>query len=183
MVAEQAAVAVMHQHDDGGVGAREMLGAAGRVGAFADMAAGDARGRRTAHAAEAGAPVPVRQGAGIGEHAAFLAVHQRADRAQVDELAVRVQEPSAARLLDVRQVEGEMGGAVPSPRKMRVHSRPLHSVDAQECGVQVRLLDDQALRAPDRQQPGVRGRPAARRSSFRRAAARRTGQAPGWRRN
>src|SRR5882724_1867304 len=64
LAAEHDPVTVMDQHDDRGVGAGEMLGAAGRRGAASQMPALGALRRAAANAAEAVAAVPVQQAAG-----------------------------------------------------------------------------------------------------------------------
>src|SRR3546814_19796893 len=77
LAAEQAAVAaVVHQHDDRGVGAREMHGSATAVRAAALVAALLARGRRAADAAEAVARMSVGKAARVGQQGAVLAAHE-----------------------------------------------------------------------------------------------------------
>jgi hypothetical protein len=105
--AEQAFVAVMDQHDHRGIGAREMFGLAALVGAFADMAATRHRGAGAAHAAIAMATVPVGHAAGIGQNRALAREQERADLAQVDELAELLQRHVLA-----GDVDGEIGRAL-----------------------------------------------------------------------
>src|SRR5258708_24968942 len=76
--AQQALVAVMYQHDDGGIGAREMLGLAALVGTNADMAAARHLGAGAAHAAVAVPAMPVSPGAGISQDPAPPPEPQRA---------------------------------------------------------------------------------------------------------
>ena len=115
--AEQALVAAMDQHDHGGIGAREMLGLAALVGAPADMAAARHLGGGAAHAAIAMAAVPVGHAAGIGQDRTLAREQERADLAQVDELAELLQRHILAgdvdgeigRALDIAQEDGMVG--------------------------------------------------------------------------
>ncbi len=67
---------------------------------------------RAAHAAEAVAGVPVHQAARVGEERPVLAVHQRADGAQIDEGAGALDDVGDVGLLEGREVDGEIGHAV-----------------------------------------------------------------------
>ena len=68
----QAIAAIMDKHDDGGVEAREMLGAAVRIAAFPHMAGIAADGRATADAAELVPRVPLDCRTRIDQQCAFL---------------------------------------------------------------------------------------------------------------
>src|SRR3954462_2782947 len=67
LAAEETAVAVVDEHDDGGIGAGEMLRSAFLVGADPHMACVAASRRSAADAAEEMSLVPVGDAARIGE--------------------------------------------------------------------------------------------------------------------
>ncbi len=78
MSAEQAPVAVAGEHDDHRIGAREVLGAAGR--AVAPPAALDGAGRRTANRTEAMARVPGEERFRFGEWRQMVGCDSALDR-------------------------------------------------------------------------------------------------------
>ena len=82
-VAEQGAVAVVDQHDDGGVGAGEMLGVAG--GADHDVAGAARDAGAAAGAAEAVAAAPVHKAAGVREDGGVVIAKCAGDGAQIGE--------------------------------------------------------------------------------------------------
>src|SRR4029453_16132720 len=89
------------------IGAREMLGLAALVGAPADMAAAGSLVGGPAHAAITGAAMPVGHAAGIGQDRPLAREQERADLAQVDELAEILQRHVLA-----GDVDGEIGRAL-----------------------------------------------------------------------
>ena len=83
------------QHDDDRIGAGEMLRGARGVEALAQVAALSRLGRAAANAAEAVAAVPVRHGAGVGEHGGLVRRQQGDDPPEVREDAAVDQGPQA----------------------------------------------------------------------------------------
>jgi hypothetical protein len=165
--AEQAAVATMHQHDDGGVGAGEMAGAAGGVGAAPLMSRLARHGRAAADAAEAMAGVPVQDAAGEGEHAAFRMAQRGADAAQVEEVAELGDAGQFQRPLDGGQVDREVGdAAVGAEQGDRGTGRDLlaQRTGRQPAGRRLIAAGDEVLRPPDglHPRPGSASRSPAR---------------------
>ena len=101
---EQRVVAARHQHDHGGVGAREMLRLAGGAGHHVAGAARIAHG--AAHAAEPVARAPVHQPARMRQDRRLRPRHAPADRAQIDELAQFLRQ-QRHRVLGRADVHGE----------------------------------------------------------------------------
>src|SRR3954468_12519088 len=91
LASEQRLVAGGHQHDDGGVGAREMDVPTALVRAAALMAAFGGKGRGTASAAIEVPLVPEHQPAGVGEQCCIGSRQQRPDLPQVYEPAARAE--------------------------------------------------------------------------------------------
>ncbi len=121
LAAQEAALALRHQHDDRRIGAREVLRLAGGVAAGAHVAGLGTQRPGAAHAAEAMARVPVEDAARIGEDGAVALREKRAVAAQIGEFAA---EASARRggILEIGEVEGEMRCR---PGEAEEHERPL----------------------------------------------------------
>ena len=114
----QRAVAVGHQHDHGGVGARKMHRVAGGVGAAPHVARFLAAGRGAAYSAKAVARVPVQHRAGMRQKPRLAAIEPAAQLPQIGKPHRRrldAARRAGRRLqhlqwrLDGRQVEREMG--------------------------------------------------------------------------
>ena len=119
--AEQAAVAAHREHDDDRIGAREMLGLAGRAGAL--PAGLDQVGGGAAVRAEAVARMPVQHRLGLGDRRQVLGRDQALDRdrAQVDdeEIVARLQRFGARR----RDADAEARRAVEQAEEHRLGDR------------------------------------------------------------
>ena len=102
-MAEQRVVAARHQHDHGGIGAREMLRLAG--GADHHVAGAAHIADAAADAAEPVPCAPVHQAARMRQHRRLWPRHAPADRAQIDELAqlLRQQRHRVVRRADVHR--------------------------------------------------------------------------------
>jgi hypothetical protein len=116
LAAEQQAVlavpgAVADRHDDRRVGAREMYGLAGAVGAAALMAGLLACGRRAADAAEMVAPMPMHEPARIGEELAVGLPQQRPDAADIGEMPRHLEDGVGFRRLEMRDLDREISRA------------------------------------------------------------------------
>ena len=150
----------MHQHDDGGVGAREMHGAAIPVKAFAQMARVPGFGRAAADTAEHMARMPVHDALGVGQDRCFRPVEHCADRPQVDEFAVFVQVADFMRFKP-GNIDREMGDIVAHAQhhgKRRHFDQRPRRARRQHHAARFGTVRDQAARSPDRDHHGVIGR-------------------------
>ena len=109
VVRQDATVALMHQHDDGRIGARKVRNLAVRVDTDPDMTGVGRVGRAAAAGAERVAVVPMDKTLGVGKQGAFGLAQPAADVAQPDERAVR---DNCFRIFDMRQVDREIGRPV-----------------------------------------------------------------------
>ncbi len=113
-MAQQRLVAARDQHDDGRVGAGEMVGAA--AGAGHDVAGAVRLARGAADAAEPVAAAPVHQPARMGQDRRLVRRQPGADRAQFGEFA-RARRQQRHRVLRRAQVEAKVATPSALPRK------------------------------------------------------------------
>src|SRR3546814_20908872 len=106
-----------------------MHGSATAVRAAALVAARLARGRRAADAAEGVARMPVGKAARVGQQGAVLAAHDRADRAQVLEAAPPGGQRVDLRLLEGREIDGEVGNLLAQAGEDSLAGSPYQAVD------------------------------------------------------
>ena len=121
---QQATVAVMHQHDHGRIGAREMRRGAVRIGAAPDMTGFGADGRMAADAAEPVAGVPPCQATRIGQYVAFIVPQQRPETPQIGEAAPARQTRMGGRVFQIGKIDREIGGFAHEGRAGRTPPLP-----------------------------------------------------------
>ena len=159
LTAQHAALAVVYQHDDRGIGAWKMLRAARSFRADPDMPAALALRRMTADTAKAVAPMPMHQAPGVGHDRALVAGHQRSNRAQVVELSETVQGRVFLRLFQMGKVERDVGplfGHAEKDLRADFGKKRRHLFRAEPCRLGRLAGNHEVARTPDCDEPGCR---------------------------
>ena len=150
---EETAIAVMDQHDDRRIGAREMLRVAFLVGAAPDMTRLLRPGRRAAHAAEAVTAVPIEEAARIGHERAVAVADQRADAPEIGEFRWRPRADRFERRVQSGQVAREISAVIDLTEEDFEPGIAEELVARQKAGARRRAVprrEDEVLRAPHR---------------------------------
>jgi tripartite-type tricarboxylate transporter receptor subunit TctC len=156
---QQAAAAIVDQHDDSGVGAGKMLGAAGWVGAVAAMAGIADHGFAAAYPAEAMPAVPPHDTLGIGQERAVVMRQEGADRTQIGEGPAARETGVGLGIGDRADVEREIDGLAHLAQHDGVAQQgAIDRIEIEnEGGGCCRLADrgDEVATLPDRHQTGM----------------------------